>query len=100
MIIMRILVFFLILGGLGFGIYRFVKREWLDNAKKSHGEEYLSELSDRKCPYCGELINYDRVICPHCYQNLKDNCPICGEIIDAKDPSCPHCGSPLNHPES
>ncbi len=96
----RVIVFFLIMGGLGFGIYKFLKGAWLYDKQKKQEYEALDEMKSRTCPYCGKQIDFERVICPYCYQNLKDNCPNCGEIIDKGISFCPHCGVQLTTQKS
>lgn len=96
----RVIVFFLIMGGLGFGIYKFLKGAWLYGEEKKQQKEALDEIRNRTCPHCGRQIHYKRVICPYCYENLKDNCPNCGEIVDKDISFCPHCGVQLTTQES
>ena len=48
-------------------------------------------LAGRRCSHCGERVEGDQAICPHCYRDLKANCERCGRIIDAGKALCEEC---------
>jgi RNA polymerase subunit RPABC4/transcription elongation factor Spt4 len=52
------------------------------------------------CPNCGEPVNSDWRICPHCGQSnpaklKKIRCRVCGRSAKATLQTCPHCGAQL-----
>ncbi|GEM_PF-1933104 len=52
-------------------------------------------LPPRRCPHCGERVEAEQAVCPHCYRDLKANCERCGRIFDlrgaAAESLCPEC---------
>ncbi|PWL74255.1 hypothetical protein DBY21_09565 [Candidatus Gastranaerophilales bacterium] len=52
-------------------------------------------MTDKKCPYCGDIISDTDNVCPKCGENLILKCPFCKEEIKAYEVVCPHCTSKL-----
>lgn len=59
---------------------------------------------EKICQYCGETIENDYNVCPHCgkkvIEELKPNetkCIACGGIIENDYNICPHCGEEINN---
>jgi len=113
------------LGAIGFvsaqiGLYARRDQEkiaiYRNQKTRKRKQRYSSTSSDMKsCPKCGEGIDFEASICPHCaYQFLGDeivgletepeklgkkagivdkdkDCPKCGEKIELKASICPYC---------
>lgn len=52
-------------------------------------------MTDKKCPYCGDIISDTDNVCPKCGQDLVLKCPFCKQEIKAYEVVCPHCSSAL-----
>jgi predicted amidophosphoribosyltransferase len=48
------------------------------------------------CPECGEEMDPDASICPHCGAEFGFYCPECDQEIPADATVCPHCGAELD----
>lgn len=58
----------------------------------------MEKESNKKCPYCGEMINVKAKKCIYCGEWLEEKeeikkvvCPVCGESIDENLDICPFC---------
>jgi hypothetical protein len=57
-------------------------------------EALLQSIEEREsCPGCGQRIDGDWVLCPHCHTRLKKNCHHCGRALHLRWTVCPYCGS-------
>jgi len=56
-------------------------------------------MNEIKCPYCGQEINADDVVCSHCMRDLTTKCQFCKEEIKVYDTVCPHCTTELTKPK-
>jgi len=59
--------------------------------------------NNKKCPFCGEMIDVNATICPVCAEDIsievepsKINCPYCGEEILPTAKKCKYCKNWLN----
>jgi len=76
-----------------------LRREWVWGRGivrvRTVGVPGTKALPLRRCPHCGERVEREQAVCPHCYRDLKANCERCGRIFDLSDsgaePLCPEC---------
>lgn len=53
----------------------------------------------RDCPGCGDKVEQEFQVCPHCGYQLQDSCPQCHRTVAPDWSLCPHCGQSLKSAE-
>lgn len=52
-------------------------------------------MTEKKCTYCGHIIDENEDICPACHKDLNIKCPYCKQEIKVYDDICPYCTTKL-----
>jgi hypothetical protein len=52
-----------------------------------------------QCPYCGGEVEPDMLLCPHCWQEIKQICENCKRFINIKWKKCVYCGTDVKGKE-
>lgn len=73
--------------------------EYLDDIREREievqaSEARLAQFSDTACPYCGDEVERDFVICPACHSRLREPCTNCSRPLDLSWDVCPYCEAP------
>ena len=55
-------------------------------------------ITDKKCPNCGNSVDFTKPFCPLCSHEIQIHCPHCHELTLKGMPHCSNCGGKL--PES
>lgn len=45
-----------------------------------------------ECPFCGEAVEPDMLLCPQCWQEIKQVCENCKRFINIQWEKCAYCG--------
>jgi RNA polymerase subunit RPABC4/transcription elongation factor Spt4 len=74
--------------------------EYLDDAREREieiqaSQARLAQMSYRACPYCGEEVEKDFVLCPSCHTRLREPCEGCQRPLDMAWSVCPYCETPV-----
>lgn len=82
----------------GFVVYLMLRpRETLSEAYERSLEEeaLLQEIEEKpSCPGCGQRIQEEWQVCPHCHTRLKKSCVKCRELLELPWTLCPYCATP------
>ena len=52
-------------------------------------------MSEKRCPFCYEIVDSNVQKCPFCNEYLDVTCPYCGENVSSNAKICNHCGNEL-----
>lgn len=81
----------------GLFIYLLLRpRETLSEAYERSLEEeaLLQEIEEKPtCPGCGQRVNADWQVCPHCHTRLKKSCVSCRKLMELSWELCPYCST-------
>ncbi len=84
----------------GLFIYLMLRpRETLSEAYERSLEEeaLLQEIEEKPaCPGCGQRVEGNWQVCPHCHTRLKKSCVHCGQKLELAWTLCPHCATVQN----
>jgi RNA polymerase subunit RPABC4/transcription elongation factor Spt4 len=58
-------------------------------------EARLAQLSYFACEQCGQEVEKDYLICPHCHSRLRDPCSSCQRPLETAWTVCPYCEAPV-----
>lgn len=73
----------------GFFVYRIQKRLYSpENILKRF-------ISDKKCPNCGNSVDFTKPFCPLCAHDIQIHCPHCKALTVKGMPHCSSCGGKL-----
>lgn len=73
----------------GFFVYRIQKRLYSP-------ENILRRfISDKKCPNCGNSVDFTKPFCPLCAHEIQIHCPHCKSLTVKGMPHCSSCGGKL-----
>nr|MDD3720539.1 hypothetical protein [Candidatus Gracilibacteria bacterium] len=73
----------------GFLVYKIQKRLY---SPKNVLKRFIS---DRKCPNCGNSVDFTKPFCPLCSHEIQIHCPHCHELTLKGMPYCSNCGGKL-----
>jgi hypothetical protein len=83
-------------------IYMIVRPpEYLEDAREREieiqaSEARIAQLAYSACPYCGEEIEKEFVLCPSCHTRLREPCERCQRPLDMAWSVCPYCETPVS----
>ncbi|MGA2470664.1 MAG: zinc ribbon domain-containing protein [Solirubrobacteraceae bacterium] len=81
----------------GTAVYMIVRPpEYLEDVRERElemqaSEARLAQLAVYACPYCGEEVEKDFVLCPSCHNRLREPCSSCRRPLDLTWSVCPYC---------
>lgn len=52
-------------------------------------------ITDKKCPGCGNAVDFTKPFCPLCAHEIQIHCPHCHELTLKGMPHCSNCGTNL-----
>lgn len=82
----------------GLFIYLLLRpRETLSEAYERSLEEeaLLQEIEEKPtCPGCGQRVDADWQVCPHCHTRQKKTCISCRKLMELSWELCPYCATP------
>ena len=79
----------LIIAIFGFAVFKIQKRLYSpQNVLKRF-------ITDKKCPGCGNSVDFTKPFCPLCSHEIQIHCPSCHELSLKGMPFCSNCGGKL-----
>ena len=46
-----------------------------------------------RCPFCGQPVENEMLLCPHCWKEIKIVCDNCKRFVQVNWKKCPYCGT-------
>jgi predicted RNA-binding Zn-ribbon protein involved in translation (DUF1610 family) len=51
-----------------------------------------TQTVQERCPFCGQPVENEMLLCPHCWEKIKIVCDNCKRFVQVNWMKCPYCG--------